>query len=186
MNEVVCTLNSIDSATTAAWVQGIGSLLALAVAILISYLQHRNDLKKEQRTAKAKVIRSLAVGISLGGGVIAKCKVLEAWAISTNPKQHAVNIDFLVAEVKSLTNDLISIDLNEIDHFDALQSISKFKTLSSISLVAIESIANRINSQLIWNVVAINELQRIIPNLEEAMNIAVDLERDLKKQFENT
>lgn len=182
INEIICTLNAIDSATAAAWVQAIGAIIALIVAILISYCQHRSDLKAEARQAKEKIIRRLAVAVSLGGGVIAKSKVLEDWTISSNPNQHAVNIDFLLAEVKSLTSDLIAIDLNEIDHFESLEAISNLKTLASISLSMIENIANLTKTQLTWSQVAFVELRRIIPDFVDAMNKAVDLENSLKKQ----
>ena len=185
MNEVVCTLNSIDSATAAAWVQAIGAILALVVAIFISFLQHRNDLKTEAKQAQEKIIRSLAVAVSLGGGVLAKSKVLEGWAVSSNPSQHAVNIDFLLAEVKSVTNDLVRINLNEIDHFDSLQAISKIKTLASISLSAIESTASAIQAQSAWNQVALVELRRINPEFVDAMNNAVDLQKSLTKKIKS-
>jgi hypothetical protein len=181
MNEVVCTLNSIDSATTAAWVQAIGAILALIVAISISYCQHKSDLRTEARQAKEKIVRSLAVAISLGGGVLAKNKVLEGWAVSSNPTQHAVNIDFLLSEVKSLTRDLVAIDLNGIDNFNSLQAISNFKTLASISLTAIESIANLIHTHAAWNQVALVELRRINPEFVDELNKAVDLEKILRQ-----
>jgi hypothetical protein len=186
MNEVVCKLNSIDSATAAAWVQAIGAILALVVAIIISYLQHRNDLKTEARQAQEKIIRNLAVAISLGGGVLAKNKVLEGWAVSSNPTQHAVNIDFLLAEVKSLTRDLVAISLNEVDNFNSLQAISNFKTLASISLSAIENIANLINTYAAWNQVALVELRRINTEFVDELKKAVDLQKSLTKNFKSS
>jgi len=186
MNEVVCKLNSIDAATAAAWVQAIGAILALVVAIIISHLQHRNDLKTEARQAQEKIIRNLAVAISLGGGVLAKNKVLEGWAVSSNPTQHAVNIDFLLAEVKSLTRDLVAISLNEVDNFNSLQAISNFKTLASISLSAIENIANLINTYAAWNQVALVELRRINTEFVDELNKAVDLQKSLTKNFKSS
>lgn len=183
INDVVCTLNSIDSATAAAWVQAIGAILALGVAILVSYMQHKHDLKTEARHAKEKILRTLAVAVSLGGGILAKNKVLEAWAVSSNPTQHAVNIDFLLAEVKSLTRDLVAIDLNEIDHFEVLQAISNFKTLANISLSVIESVSKAIQIQAAWNQVALAELNRINPDFVGVINKSVDLEKTLKKQI---
>lgn len=185
MNEVVCTLNSLDSATAAAWVQAIGAILALIVAISISYFQHKSDLRTEARQAQEKIVRSLAVAISLGGGVLAKNKVLEGWAVSSNPTQHAVNIDFLLAEVKSLTRDLVAIDLNGIDNFNSLQAISNFKTLASISLTAIENIANLIRTHAAWNQVALVELGRINTEFVEELNKAVDLQKSLTKKIKS-
>ena len=185
MNEVVCTLNSLDSATAAAWVQAIGAILALIVAISISYFQHKSDLRTEARQAQEKIVRSLAVAISLGGGVLAKNKVLEGWAVSSNPTQHAVNIDFLLAEVKSLTRDLVAIDLNGIDNFNSLQAISNFKTLASISLTAIENIANLIPTHAAWNQVALVELGRINTEFVEELNKAVDLQKSLTKKIKS-
>lgn len=183
MNELVCTLNSIDSALAAAWVQAIGAIAALGVAIYVSYLQHKNNLAFQATQSQEKIIRSLAVAVSLGGGVLAKVKLLVGWAISSNPNQHAVNIDFLLAEVKSLTNDLVSIDLNEIDNFDALQSISTLKTLSNLSCEAIRSVATLMQNNLSWNHVAIAELNRVIPEFVDAMNKAVDLEKALTRKL---
>ncbi len=180
---MICTLNSIDSATVAAWVQALGALAALWIAIWISNNQHKIDLKNDRRRTKEIAIRRLAVAISLGGAVIEKIKTLKTWANSSNPEQHIVNIDFLLAQVKSLKDDIATINLNDVDDFESLKIISNMKTFASISVSIIEHVTRIRQSHAHWSKAAISELDRMIPEFEVEMKDAVALEVNLKNNL---
>jgi hypothetical protein len=67
MNEL-CFLSNLTSAELAAWVQAIGSIVAIfaaaAIAILVARLQHNNALdlhKTEKRTEKVEIAKTLFV-----------------------------------------------------------------------------------------------------------------------------
>lgn len=176
----ICALNSIDSATAAAWVQALGSIFALIIAIIIPYKQHKKQTEREDQTAKQIVFNKYSLAISLGGGVAQKIQILENWVKSTNPINHTINLSLLYSEIKGMHGDLIQIDLNNIDSFDIINKISQLKTFSTISLDCISDIYMQSNNSLNWAQTASQELQKFLPQFIAFMNEAVDYEKIMR------
>jgi predicted histidine transporter YuiF (NhaC family) len=179
----VCVLNSIDSATAAAWIQAFGSIAALIVAVYISYRQHKKQTEREDQAAKQAVFNKYSLAISLGGGVAQKIQNLESWSKSANPNIHAINLNLLYSEIKGMHGDLIKIDLNNMDSFETINIISQLKTFSTISLDCVGDIYMRSSNSLNWSQTATQELQKFLPQFIVFMGKAVDYEKAMRKNF---
>ncbi len=183
LNSTVCYLNSIDSPTAASWIQAIGAIAALIVAIWISYRQQRKQIDREDDAAKQSIFNKYSLSVSLGGGIAQKIQTLENWAKSNNPNNYTANMNLLYSEIKAMHGDLIQIDLNNIPSFEVIKKISQFKTFSTISFDCISDIYMQSNSSLNWAQNAIQELQKFLPQFIEFMNEAVDHEKIMKKNL---
>lgn len=178
MNQISCVLNEIDSQTAAAWVQAIGSIFAIAIAIWVAYKQHANALELEEKRQQDKKERFLDASISLGYGLVIKLKTLEGWCKSQNPNEH--NFDFLSAEVRSIKSDIDSIQLFEISNFEMLLHVSMIKTFSSIAVELVSSIIERQKATLQWVPSALEKLNEVIPEFDNCINELIDLKNSGK------
>lgn len=57
--------NATESATCASWVQAWGSVLAIMAAVVVAYVQHRQNLKAQQRAAEDADARALAAPLAI-------------------------------------------------------------------------------------------------------------------------
>lgn len=180
----ICKLNSIDSATAASWVQAFGSIAALAVAIFISNSQSKNQIKREDQATKQEIFNKYSLAVSLGGGIAQKLTTLQSWANSSDAAMHALNVDLLHSEIKSMHADLISIDLNNVYPFDVINKISKFKTFSTIALDVVTDIYVKVSSSSDWTLFAIDSLDKFYPQFIEFMHESADFEKSLKVELD--
>ena len=190
LSDNLSNLDLMDFTTASAWIQAyaaiiqaIGSILALIIAIFVIYIQNRLQTQRDSRNMKELTFNKYALAVSLGGGIIEKLKKLQGWANASNANQHAVDIDLMYLEIKSMRDDLIQIDLNGITEFEAINKISQFKTYANISVEVVGGIFHEIQNSLNWTQYAITNLQRFSPQYDEFMYIAVDYEKKIKKDF---
>jgi hypothetical protein len=93
----------LESNTAAAWIQAIGSLLGILVTLLVVYIQHNNEIKRNILSQKKNQIEKLKVLMVMFFGVFINCKKTAA-KIRNREGLWEMEIRFLVEQRNRLSS----------------------------------------------------------------------------------
>ena len=163
-----------DSTTTAAWVQAIGSLLALAIVFFVAQYQHQKQLQLESQRENKKIRLYVKAGVTFGGGIHQKMTALLERTNLPNP--NSFKFDFLKAELVNMVSELEQVKIFEIEDFKTLETISKIRVLGHLCIQLVEKIEEEIDHGANWIPMCQSELGDVLSNLEISVKALISSE----------
>lgn len=116
---------SVDWAAVAAWVQAVGALLAIGVAVAIASRQDRTHIEREQIASRARIVAALAIlgacdeCLGKAAGKIRYGRKAQAHPRSFSP----YNIDATIDDFAACTERLASIPIFDLPDEKLVQVI---------------------------------------------------------------
>jgi len=163
----------LSSSDIAAWVQAIGSILAVIVALLIVLLQFWHQGRIAKNKQKELIKRYMSSFISLAGGIDQKANLLNQWALNQNGN----NLNFMRAEVSIICKEMESLPIWQIETFDEIVTVVSLKTDAALLLETLIQAENQFSKGITWNQATLTTLSTIIPDIKQKLPLLIKLER---------
>lgn len=125
-------MTNLSSSDLAAWVQAIGTIITIGVALFVVILQHNLEKVRTAKSQQDLITRYLATVISLAGGLKEKAGKLAKWCAAGGTNQQ--DLYFMLREVDAINNALNSFPIWELETFDLIVNVVSIQALSNTLL----------------------------------------------------
>lgn len=163
----------------AAWVQAIGSVLAIVAAVLISSHQGRSEKRREADRAKERVTDVIATTIHLAGGLIkidSKLNQMCSAGSASNP-----DLELMAVEIGSINRALEGVPIWELHAFDVVENIVSIQSLSETLKVLVNTVKSINLHGNHWASQIRGQLVVVSPDLHKRMAALVAIEKARKQ-----
>lgn len=170
----LCLIGTLSSSDLAAWVQAIGSILAVIVAMIVVILQNSLEKSRTKQHQNNLITSYLACVISLTGGLREKAELLNKWCENGDTSHE--NLYFMLNEVDAINNALQNIPVWELDTFELTSNIVAIQGLSKTLISSIKiAESNKTNSSA-WVQQTKAKLTNTISEITRILKILIDIE----------
>jgi len=173
-----CISKGLSSVDWAAWVQAIGSILAVGAAILVSHLQNRNEKSREMAQATERVSDIIATTVHLAGGLIKIDQKLNQ--LCANGSADNAYLQLMAIEIGSINGALQGVPIWELHDFDVVETIVAIQSLSEMLKELVETIKVVNVRASSWVSQVGGQLKTVSPDLAEKVAALIALENARK------
>jgi len=153
-----------DSNAYAAWVQAIGSIVAVVVTLVVMFCQFSNQRKTKEREQKDLDKRHIESAISLGGGIDQKAQKLNQWARTLSLNHE--DLTFMRVEVETISAALSQLPIWQIDNFDGIEALVCLQTYSVVLVETLKIAEAQWEKGINWTPGAQQKLATLIPSIQ--------------------
>lgn len=171
----LCFMTNLSNSDLAAWVQAIGTIVAVGAALIVVIWQHHLEKLRVAKSHRDLVTRYLSSTISLAGGVKHNAETLRDWCEMTLTSKQ--DLFFMAKNVESISNALNNIPIWELDSFELIVNLIPIQSLSKILLETVRYAENMEGGALNWKPTTKMRINDVIPEINKVCSTLLEIQK---------